>query len=69
MAENLFDLTGKVALVTGGNSGLGLAFATGLARAGADVIIWGRRADRNAEAVAALAVHGGRVSSLSLIHI
>lgn len=63
MAENLFDLTGKVALVTGGNSGLGLAFATGLARAGADVIIWGRRADRNAEAVAALAVHGGRVSS------
>ncbi len=63
MAENLFDLTGKVALVTGGNSGLGLAFAKGLARAGADVIIWGRRADRNAAAEAALRVHGGRVAS------
>ena len=63
MAENMFDLTGKVALVTGGNSGLGLAFANGLARAGADVIIWGRRADRNAEAEAKLRAHGGRVVS------
>lgn len=49
MGENLFDLTGKAALVIGGNSGLGLAFAIGLARAGADVIIRGRRASRNAE--------------------
>lgn len=63
MAENLFDLTGKVALVTGGNSGLGLSFATGLARAGADVVIWGRRDDRNREAEAALRHHGGRVLS------
>lgn len=63
MAENLFDLTGKVALVTGGNSGLGLAFASGLARAGADVIIWGRRDDRNREAVAKLAQFGGRTGS------
>jgi len=54
MAENLFDLTGKVALVTGGNSGLGLSFATGLARAGADVVIWGRREDRNIQAVETL---------------
>jgi NAD(P)-dependent dehydrogenase (short-subunit alcohol dehydrogenase family) len=61
MAENLFDLTGKVALVTGGNSGLGLAFANGLARAGADVIIWGRRADRNEQAAEALRQHGGKV--------
>lgn len=63
MAENLFDLTGRVALVTGGNSGLGLAFATGLARAGADVIIWGRREDRNREAVEKLKAFGGRVAS------
>jgi NAD(P)-dependent dehydrogenase (short-subunit alcohol dehydrogenase family) len=63
MAENLFDLTGKKALVTGGNSGLGLAFANGLAKAGADVIIWGRREDRNKEAEAALRAHGGRVAS------
>lgn len=63
MAENLFDLTGKVALVTGGNSGLGLAFARGLARAGADVIIWGRRDDKNQEAVKQLKVYGGKVAA------
>lgn len=62
MAENLFDLTGKVALVTGANSGLGLALATGLARAGADVIIWGRREDRNEQAATTLREHGGRVA-------
>jgi NAD(P)-dependent dehydrogenase (short-subunit alcohol dehydrogenase family) len=41
MPSNLFDLTGQVALVTGGNSGVGLGMAEGLARAGADVCIWG----------------------------
>ncbi len=51
---NLFDLGGKVALVTGGNRGIGLAFARGLARQGARVVIWGRDATRNAEAVASL---------------
>ena len=45
--ENIFDLTGKVVLVTGGNSGLGLAFARGVARSGADVLIWGRDAAKN----------------------
>lgn len=50
MAENLFDLTGKVALVTGANSGLGFGFAEGLARAGSDIILWGRRADVNSRA-------------------
>lgn len=50
MVANLFDLTGKVALVTGGNSGLGLGFATGMAKCGADIVVWGRRADRNKEA-------------------
>jgi NAD(P)-dependent dehydrogenase (short-subunit alcohol dehydrogenase family) len=42
MARNLFDLTGKVALVTGGSKGLGKAMAHGLAEAGADVIISSR---------------------------
>jgi NAD(P)-dependent dehydrogenase (short-subunit alcohol dehydrogenase family) len=56
-----FDLTGKTALVTGGNSGLGLGFATGVAKAGADVVIWGRRADSNEEAAAELRRHGVRV--------
>ena len=58
MADNLFDLSGKVALVTGGNSGLGFAFARGLARAGARVVIWSRRAERNAEAVGKLSAFG-----------
>jgi NAD(P)-dependent dehydrogenase (short-subunit alcohol dehydrogenase family) len=63
MAKNLFDLTGKVALVTGANSGLGLGYATGLAKAGADVVIWGRSAEKNAAAVKTLKVHGGRVEA------
>src|SRR3546814_16368299 len=52
-----------LALVTGGNSGIGLGFARGLARAGADVVIWGRREDRNEKAVAELRQFGGRVSA------
>lgn len=62
MPENLFDLSGKAALVTGGNAGLGLAMANGLARAGADVEIWGRRGDCNVKAAEALRAHGNRVA-------
>jgi len=62
MARNPFDLSGKIALVTGANSGLGLGMAKALARAGADVIIWGRREDRNAHAVEELRAYGGRVA-------
>jgi NAD(P)-dependent dehydrogenase (short-subunit alcohol dehydrogenase family) len=63
MTTNIFDLTGKVALVTGGNSGIGLGFANGLAKAGADVVIWGRREENNRAAEALLRLHGGRVAS------
>ena len=61
MAQNLFDLTGKVALVTGGNSGLGFGFLQGLAKAGADVVMWGRNPDNNAKAAEKLRQHGGKV--------
>lgn len=64
MAQNLFDLTGKVALVTGANSGVGFGFAEGLARAGADVVIWGRRADANERAAEKLRAFGGKVVSM-----
>jgi NAD(P)-dependent dehydrogenase (short-subunit alcohol dehydrogenase family) len=59
--KHLFDLSGKVALVTGANSGLGLGFAEGIARCGGDLIVWGRRADANARAADHLKSFGGRV--------
>jgi len=59
-----FALTGKKALVTGGNQGLGKAFATALAQAGARVVIVARDAERNAAAVSELTGHGLRVSSI-----
>ena len=61
MAFVPFDLTGKVALITGGNRGIGLGMAEGLAAAGADIVIWGSNAERNAEAQKRLAAHSVRV--------
>lgn len=62
--RGLFDLTGHVALITGGNSGIGLGMARGLARCGADVCVWGTNAERNEAAVAELATHGTRVRAI-----
>jgi NAD(P)-dependent dehydrogenase (short-subunit alcohol dehydrogenase family) len=61
MAAGMFDLSGRVALITGGNGGIGLGFATGLAKAGADIIIWGRNPGKNNAARAALEAHGVNV--------
>ena len=59
-----FDLTGKVALVTGGNSGIGLGMAMAMAEAGADIAIWGTNAAKNAAAGERLAATGRKVSAL-----
>jgi NAD(P)-dependent dehydrogenase (short-subunit alcohol dehydrogenase family) len=61
MAFKPFDLTGKVGLVTGGNGGIGLGMAEGLAAAGAKVAIWGQNPEKNARAEEALKAHGGEV--------
>ena len=57
----MFDLNGKVAVVTGGNGGIGLGFARGLAKAGAAVAVWGRNPRKNAEAVTELEELGAEV--------
>ncbi|MEV0700959.1 SDR family oxidoreductase [Saccharopolyspora sp. NPDC050389] len=61
---NPFDLTGHVSVVTGGNSGIGLAMADALAAAGAGVCIWGTNAERNETAARELEKHGGEVLAL-----
>lgn len=59
-----FDLNGKVALVTGGNSGIGLGMAKALASAGADVAIWGTNEEKNSKAEAELSSIGGKVLAI-----
>jgi NAD(P)-dependent dehydrogenase (short-subunit alcohol dehydrogenase family) len=61
-----FDLSGKVALVTGASSGLGVHFAKTLAEAGASVMVAARRADRLASLQAELSKGGGKAHAVDL---
>lgn len=63
MTYKPFDLTGRVALVTGGNGGIGLGMADALAQAGASVEIWGTNAEKNARALEQLKAHGTKVNA------
>lgn len=64
--SKMFDLTGRVALVTGGNGGIGLGMATGLAKAGATVMIAGRNGAKNDAAVAGLRALGAKAESIAV---
>jgi gluconate 5-dehydrogenase len=63
MTENLFDLSGKTALVTGSSGGIGLTMARGLAEAGATIVLNGRNAPKLAAATRELSAAGHAVSS------
>ncbi len=65
MAYQAFDLAGKVVLVTGGNSGIGLGMARAVAEAGADVCIWGTNPEKNAAAADELRATGRKVLALA----
>ena len=58
---NRFDLKGRVAIVTGGNGGIGFGMVEAMAQAGADVVIWGSNAQKNADAEDRLKPTGVRV--------
>jgi 2-deoxy-D-gluconate 3-dehydrogenase len=64
--NKMFDLTGRVALVTGGNGGIGLGMATGLAKAGATVMVAGRNGAKNDAAVAGLRALGAKAESIAV---
>ncbi len=59
-----FDLTGKVAIVTGGNGGIGYGIAQGLAQAGADIVVAARHPAKSAQAVVNLQALGVRPLSV-----
>jgi 2-deoxy-D-gluconate 3-dehydrogenase len=60
---SLFDLKGRVAVVTGGNGGIGLGMARGFAQAGATVVVVGRNEAKNKQAVKELKALGATVSA------
>ncbi len=67
MTSKPFDLRGKVAIVTGGNGGIGLGMARGLAEAGADIAIVGRNEAKSVAAAADLSKSG--VKAISVVAV
>jgi len=63
MAFHAFDLSSRVVLITGGNSGIGLGMARGLAEAGAEICIWGTNPEKNVAALETLTGIGPRVTA------
>jgi 2-deoxy-D-gluconate 3-dehydrogenase len=63
---NMFDLGGKVAIITGGNGGIGLGMARGLASAGATIVVAGRNAAKSAQAVKELAALGATAGQVEV---
>ena len=63
---NMFTLSGKVAVVTGGNGGIGLGMARGLAQAGAGIVVAGRNTQKSAQAVKELEALGAKAIALEV---
>ena len=61
----MFDLSGRTVVVTGGNGGIGLGYARGVAKAGANVAIWARNEEKNTKAKEELESHGAKVITLA----
>ncbi|HET9902402.1 MAG TPA: glucose 1-dehydrogenase [Xanthobacteraceae bacterium] len=61
-----FDLSGRVAVVTGGNGGIGLGMALGLAEAGAAIVVAGRREDKNRAAIKQLEERGAKATAIAV---
>ena len=66
MNKNLFDLTGKTAIVTGGNGGLGLGMAKGMAQVGANIVVAARNDDKTDAAVKELEALGTEVIGINV---
>lgn len=60
---SIFDLSGRVAVITGGNGGIGLGIAQALNAAGCHVSIWGRNAEKNKAAAVTMAAGPGKVDT------
>ena len=65
MSDDTFDLSGKVAIITGGNGGIGLGIAMGLGRAGADIVVAARNRTKAEDAVGQLQELGMRALGLT----